>query len=66
MSHFSCLVQEDGAANERRSTLEERLAAHHAAHYPGEQPTFAAANHPPSHSERVCLTSTSTSVSAFE
>ncbi|MEM7092284.1 MAG: hypothetical protein AAF567_04715 [Actinomycetota bacterium] len=36
MSQFSCLVQEASAADTSRGQLEERLAAMHEAHYPGE------------------------------
>ncbi len=36
MSRFSCVIQEHGAAHERTELLEQRLAEHHGAAYPGE------------------------------
>ena len=41
MGHFSCVIQEAGSAEERRSELESRLLVHHARHYPGEQATVS-------------------------
>lgn len=41
MSHFSCLIQQDSRADAARAELESRLAAHHDAHFPGEQTTVS-------------------------
>ena len=41
MSHFSCLVQQGGAADLQRAELEKRLHTLHESHHPGETTTFA-------------------------
>ena len=41
MSHFSCLIQEHSAAEERSAELEARLRDHHTRHHPGENATVS-------------------------
>lgn len=41
VSHFSCVIQEGSAASATTAELEERLAGHHAAHFPGETTTVS-------------------------
>ncbi len=36
MSQFTCLIQEQSAAHEQQSELEQRLGEHHARFYPDE------------------------------
>ncbi|MEM7286160.1 MAG: hypothetical protein AAF480_07400 [Actinomycetota bacterium] len=36
MSTFTCVIQAESAAHRHVSDLEQRLAAHHENHYPGE------------------------------
>ena len=41
MGHFSCVIQQDSAAAGMQDALAERLSAHHATAYPGDEVTVS-------------------------
>ena len=65
MSHYRCVIQASSNADHRGPDLEQRLAAHHAKHYPGERPDFAWIRIPPGRMFTEGVQSTSSIVSAF-
>jgi hypothetical protein len=65
MSQFRCVIQADSNADRARGQLEQRLAASHAKHYPGEHSSFTWMPIPPGYMFTEGQASTSSIVSCF-
>ena len=65
MSQYRCMIQQGGNADTRRDILEQRIRAHHASSYPGEEVTVHWIAIPPGRMFTEGRPSTSSIVSSF-